>query len=170
MLEQRMIVTPHDAMFKAVFGQPEHARGTLRAIVPPLLAESLDWATLTLRPGSFVDTTLSHEHTDLLYSVSWRSGGEALVHLLFEHQSSPPTDGLMAHRLLRYQIRIWERRRADHPKARTLPVIVPIDVLRAPHGMEVLALVSVLSSICTRMSPGHHMPLLVRARDYLNII
>jgi len=122
----RMIANPHDAMFKAVFGQPEHARGTLRAIVPPPLAASLDWSALTLRPGSFVDAALSHQHTDLLYSTSWRSGGEALVHLLFEHQSSPPTDGLMAHRLLRYQVRIWERWRTDYPKARTLPVIVPI--------------------------------------------
>jgi hypothetical protein len=29
----RMIRT-HDLIFKAVFGQPEHARGVLRAIVP----------------------------------------------------------------------------------------------------------------------------------------
>jgi Putative transposase, YhgA-like len=42
-----MIANPHDAMFKAVLGQPEHARGMLRAIVPPALAESLDWSTLT---------------------------------------------------------------------------------------------------------------------------
>src|SRR5215203_125753 len=121
-----MISNPHDALFKAVFGQPEHARGTLRAVVPSQLAEALDWSTLTLRPGSFVDSALSHQHTDLLYSATWRDGSEALVYLLFEHQSTPPTDGLMAHRLLRYQVRIWERWRTDHPKAKTLPMIVPI--------------------------------------------
>src|ERR1700704_3334029 len=32
----------------------------------------------------------------------------------------------MAYRLLRYQDRIWEHWRADHPKARTLPMIIPI--------------------------------------------
>ena len=32
----------------------------------------------------------------------------------------------MAYRLLRYQDRIWERWRADHPKAKTLPMIIPI--------------------------------------------
>jgi predicted transposase/invertase (TIGR01784 family) len=73
-----MIPTPHDALFKAVFGQPEHARGALRAVVPPVLAEALDWQSLTLRPGSFVDAALTHQHTDLLYSASWRDGGEAL--------------------------------------------------------------------------------------------
>ncbi|HEX2688290.1 MAG TPA: Rpn family recombination-promoting nuclease/putative transposase [Kofleriaceae bacterium] len=127
-----MLLTPHDALFKAVFGQPEHARGTLRAVVPSALAEALDWATLTLRPGSFVDAALTHQHTDLLYSATWREGGEALVYFLFEHQSTPPTEALMALRLLRYQDRIWDRWRIDHPKARMLPVILPIVMY---HGM-----------------------------------
>jgi predicted transposase/invertase (TIGR01784 family) len=121
-----MISNPHDALFRGVFSQPEHARGTLRAIVPVALAEALDWSTLTLQPGSFVDSALRQQHTDLLYSATWRDGGEALVHLLFEHQSTPPTEGLMALRLLGYQARIWERWRADHPKAKALPMIVPI--------------------------------------------
>jgi predicted transposase/invertase (TIGR01784 family) len=85
-----MIPTPHDALFKAVLGQPEHARGMLRAVVPPVLAEALDWQTLTLRPGSFVDAALTHQHTDLLYSATWRDGGEALVYLLFEHLCGAP--------------------------------------------------------------------------------
>jgi hypothetical protein len=49
-----------------------------------------------------------------------------LVYLLFEHQSAPPTEGRMAERMLHYQVRIWGRWRADHPKARTLPMILPI--------------------------------------------
>ncbi|HEX7838159.1 MAG TPA: Rpn family recombination-promoting nuclease/putative transposase [Kofleriaceae bacterium] len=127
-----MISNPHDALFKAVLGQPEHARGTLRAVVPVALAEALDWSTLTLRPGSFVDAALSHQHTDLLYSATWRTGGEALVYLLFEHQSAPPTEGLMAERLLRYQVKIWGRWRIDHPKAKKLPMIIPIVMY---HGL-----------------------------------
>jgi predicted transposase/invertase (TIGR01784 family) len=121
-----MISNPHDLIFKAVFSQPEHARGVLRAIMPAALAEALDWPTLTLQPGSFVDVALSQQHTDLLYSTMWRDGGEALVYLLFEHQSTPPTEGLMAERLLGYQVGIWDRWRADHPKAKTLPMILPI--------------------------------------------
>jgi predicted transposase YdaD len=73
-----MISNPHDALFKSVFGQPEHARGALRAIVPAALAEALDWSTLALQPGSFVDAALTHQHTDLLYAAVWRAGGEAL--------------------------------------------------------------------------------------------
>jgi predicted transposase/invertase (TIGR01784 family) len=121
-----MIPNPHDLIFKAVFGQAEHARGALRATLPAAQAEALDWSTLTLQPGSFVDTALSQQHTDLLYAATWRDGGEALVYLLFEHQSTLPTEGLMAERLLRYEVRIWHRWRDDHPKAKTLPMILPI--------------------------------------------
>jgi predicted transposase/invertase (TIGR01784 family) len=147
-----MISNPHDALFKGVLGQPEHARGVLRAIMPAALAEALDWSTLTPRPGSFVDTALSFRHTDLLYSVMWRGGDEALVYVLFEHQSTPPTEGLMALRLLGYEVRIWEQWRADHPKARTLPMVLPVvmyhgatswseprcfeELLDVPHGMR----------------------------------
>jgi predicted transposase/invertase (TIGR01784 family) len=121
-----MIPNPHDLIFKAVFGQPEHARGALRAILPAALAETVDWSTIALQPGSFVDAALTHQHTDLLYAATWRDGGEALVYLLFEHQSAPPTEGLMAERVLRYEVRIWDRWRADHPRAKMLPGILPI--------------------------------------------
>ncbi len=147
--------TPHDALFKAVFGQPEHARGMLRTIVPAAVGEAIDWRVLTLCPGSFVDAALAHQHSDLLYATRWRGGQEgqdALLYFLFEHQSSPPTGEPMAFRLLRYQLRIWERWWADHPKARKLPAIVPMvlyhgaaqwqearsfeDLLEVPHGLR----------------------------------
>jgi predicted transposase/invertase (TIGR01784 family) len=127
-----MIPNPHDALFRAVFGQPEHARGVLRAVMPPVLADALEWSTLSLRPGSFVDPVLSSQHTDLLYSTNWCDGGEALVYFLFEHQSTPPSGGMMAFRLLRYKVRIWDSWCADHPKAKTLPAIIPVVMY---HGL-----------------------------------
>jgi predicted transposase YdaD len=123
---QPMTQSLHDALFRAVFGQLEHARGELRAIVPAALAEALDWSTLTLRPDSLVDSALSRQYTDLQYSAQWRDGDEVLVCFLFEHQSTPPTEGLMGLRLLGYQVRIWERLRLDHPHAKKLPMIIPI--------------------------------------------
>ena len=121
-----MIFNPHDALFKGVYSKPEHARGALRAVLPAALAEALDWQTLALRPGSFVDLALKEQHTDLLYSAAWRDGGEVLAYFLFEHQSAPPKNGLMAYRLLRYQVRIWEDWHAEHPDAKALPMIIPI--------------------------------------------
>lgn len=119
-----MTRTPHDALFKAVFENPEHARGALQTALTPVLRAAIDWTTLERLPGSFVDQDLVERHTDLLFSASWRGGGEALVHLLFEHQSTP--DSEMAYRLLRYEVRIWERWRAEHPDEKRLPAIIPI--------------------------------------------
>jgi predicted transposase/invertase (TIGR01784 family) len=126
-----MSSSAHDALFKAVFSQPEHARGALRSVVPAVIAEALDWSSLVASPSSFIDQTLGARHADLLFTVAWRDGGEALVYLLFEHQST--SDDRMAFRLLRYLVRIWERWLADHPRAERLPVIVPVVLY---HGDE----------------------------------
>jgi hypothetical protein len=42
-----MSSTPHDGVFKGVFGQTKHARGALQSVLPPAVAEALDWSTLT---------------------------------------------------------------------------------------------------------------------------
>ena len=115
---------PHDSLFLDVLGQPEHAGGALRAVMPAVVAEALDWPTLAPCPGTFVDEVLRKRYTDVLFSVAWRGGSEALVYVLYEHQST--SDRWMALRLLRYLLRIWERWLADHPKAERLPVIVPV--------------------------------------------
>jgi len=126
-----MSTSPHDALFKAVLGQPEHARGALRAVMPVAVSDALDWPSLATCPGSFIDPALRPRHSDLLFSVAWRDGGDALIYVLFEHQST--VDDHMAFRILRYLVRIWERWVADHPRAATLPVIVPVTLY---HGDE----------------------------------
>jgi predicted transposase/invertase (TIGR01784 family) len=120
--------TPHDALFKGLLGKPEHARGVLRSVVPAVVAEAIDWQTLTSVPGNFVDLELGQQYTDLLFSARWHDGSELLAYLLFEHFSSPPKtkDGPMAYRLLRYQVRIWEEWFSRNPEAKTLPVIIPV--------------------------------------------
>src|ERR1044072_3514622 len=119
-----MSSSPHDALFKAVFAQPEHARGALRTVLPAAVAEALDWQGLAHCAGSFIDPTLKGQHSDLLFSIPWRSGGEALGYLLFEHQST--VDDRMGFRLLRYLVRIWERWLTEHSRARRLPVVIPV--------------------------------------------
>lgn len=116
--------TPHDALFKSMYGDPEHARGALQAVLPPKLCTEIDWPSLERCAGSFVDPGAMDQHTDLLFSAGWRGGSKALLYLLFEHQSS--VDDQMAFRMLRYMVRIWERWRAEHGEHARLPCIVPI--------------------------------------------
>ncbi|MFO0715104.1 MAG: Rpn family recombination-promoting nuclease/putative transposase [Sandaracinus sp.] len=125
-----MTHTPHDALFKAVFSLPEHAEAELRAVLPARLARRIDWSTLALAGGSFVDEALKERHSDLLYSVHIE-GRPLLLYLLFEHQST--VDEGMAFRLLRYMVRIWERELGERP-TEGLPLVVPIVVSHAPGG------------------------------------
>jgi predicted transposase/invertase (TIGR01784 family) len=118
-----MTSTPHDALFKATFSQPEHAAGALRAVLPAALAARIDFATLATVPGSFIDEALAGRHTDLLFSARL-AGRRAFLYLLFEHQSDPPA--LMPYRLLTYMVRIWEDYVRNHPRATLLPAILPV--------------------------------------------
>jgi predicted transposase/invertase (TIGR01784 family) len=125
----------HDALFKAAFGQPDIARSELALVLPPDILAHLDLSTLVVTPGSFVDEELRHAHTDLLYSVRIKGDArdpEALVYVLFEHQSS--FDELMPFRFLRYTVRVWERWLRDNAPATKLPLVLPVLLHHGPEG------------------------------------
>ena len=64
--------TPHDALFKYVFSQPEHAASELLAVLPRELSARLDWTTLKLEPGTFVDPHLTDRHTSQPPPTAWQ--------------------------------------------------------------------------------------------------
>ncbi len=117
---------PHDALFRSVFGDPEHAGSELRSVVPPELIGHLDLDRLVRQDGTFIDDALRHRHTDVLFATTVR-GRDAYLYVLLEHQSTP--DPLMAFRMAGYQHRIWERHLDMYPPEaghRPLPLIIPI--------------------------------------------
>lgn len=124
--------SPHDALVKVIFAQPEHAEGELRSLLPPDLAALIDWPTLALCSGSFVDEALRSHHSDLLFSATCAGKTPVLLYLLFEHQSTD--DPLMAFRLLRYMVRIWDDHLRNHPGAARLPAILPLVLHHSPGG------------------------------------
>jgi predicted transposase/invertase (TIGR01784 family) len=117
--------TPHDAVFRRVFGVPANAVAQLRAVIPPDLAGHLDLDRLTRVPASFVDEALRWRHSDLLFATPL-DGRDAYVYVLVEHQSS--RDPLMAFRMLRYVTRIWDQYLREHPRAQRLPAVIPLVV------------------------------------------
>jgi predicted transposase YdaD len=115
---------PHDRLFRYAFERPEIAEGELRHLLPPEVVQAVDFTTLTIEPGSLLDTEHAELETDLLYRVQL-AGRESFVFLLFEHQSS--ADPMMPYRMLRYMLRIWERWTRSQPEPpRRLPLIVPL--------------------------------------------
>ncbi|MFV8751503.1 Rpn family recombination-promoting nuclease/putative transposase [Nannocystaceae bacterium ST9] len=120
---------PHDAMFKAMFGEPEHAAALVRHCIPASLASRIQWSTMARESASYVDDHLSERHGDLLFSVA-TTRGKAFLYLLIEHQSS--NDPLMPLRMLGYMVRIWsdQHKREPGPLAPILPVLIS----HAPGG------------------------------------
>jgi predicted transposase/invertase (TIGR01784 family) len=126
-----MTTSVHDALFKKTFSQVEHAAGELRTILPPGLTARIDFATLTLCPGSFVADDFRQRHTDLLFSAEI-AGKKTLLYVLFEHQST--VDPLMLFRLLAYMVRIWEAHLRTQPDATRLPAIIPVVLHHSRSG------------------------------------
>ena len=115
--------TPHDALVQLVFSRKENAIGELQAVLSEALSARIDWDSITLENGRFIDPELADSESDLLFAASI-ADHEAFVYLLLEHQSS--IDQLMPLRMLRYMLRIWDRWLGDHQSATRVPVIVPV--------------------------------------------
>lgn len=114
-----------DALFKAVFSAPEEAVGLIRSLLPPDLAAAIDWSTLALAPGTFVDEALAQRHTDLLFVVHLR-GAPVFLYVLLEHKAR--AERFVALSLAGYLVRIWHGWRVEHPNEASLPQIIPIVV------------------------------------------
>ncbi|MEO6594660.1 MAG: Rpn family recombination-promoting nuclease/putative transposase, partial [Planctomycetota bacterium] len=115
----------HDTLFRHVFAQPEHAASLLRTILPPALANAIDWSSLRLVAGSSVDEELKSRQSDLLFEALI-GGQPVLLYVVLEHKTW--ADRWTALQMLRYIVRIFDRWRLDHPDAKTLPPAVPIVV------------------------------------------
>ena len=119
---------PHDSLFKLAFSDPASGAALLRALLPEVLAERVDFASLTLRSGSFKDRDLAGLESDLIFSADV-DGREALFYFLLEHQSS--VDSSMAWRLWRYVTRIWQWYVGESEGVVRLPLVVPVVIY---HG------------------------------------
>jgi hypothetical protein len=121
----------HDALFKSTFQHVEHAASILCQILQPTAAARIDFATLALSPGTFVEEVLKERFSDILFSaqIGDRLG---LLYVLFEHQSG--SDALMPLRLLRYALLIWQRWLGEHPGATKIPIILPVVLHHSEEG------------------------------------
>lgn len=122
------MATPHDAYFKAVFGQAQHAAGLAQAFLPAPLLRQIDLSTMEPVPGSFVDERLRQRHCDLLWRVRSADGALVLA-LLLEHQRT--VDPRMPLRMLEYVLRAW-RRGLARGEGQPLTPVVPVLLHQGP--------------------------------------
>jgi predicted transposase/invertase (TIGR01784 family) len=160
----------HDALFKKAFEDLDSARGELRAVLPEGVSALIEWDTLAVEKGTFVDPALRSRLTDLLFSVRL-AGREARIYLLFEHHSK--RDRWMPFRVLAYEVRIWEAWRRAHPKAKKLPPILAIVLAQVPGGWKgptALFQVIEFSSVAERVALAPLMPQLTVVVDDLAML
>ena len=91
--------------------------------LPRKLARRIDWTSLTLVSGSFIDPEFAATSSDLLFTAKI-DGQPAFLYILFEHQNQE--DPLIGLRLLTYMVRIWNDYLRDNPGATKLPPILPL--------------------------------------------
>ena len=135
----REITTPHNNLFRSVFGDTGEAAALLRAHLPQAISSQLRWSTLALQPVGFIDQRLRDSESDLLYLIRCKADAAPVwLYVLLEHQSTP--DEWLRLRLLKYSIRIWERDSRRTPKEKQLRPIVPLVLYqgrrRWGHGRE----------------------------------
>jgi predicted transposase/invertase (TIGR01784 family) len=114
---------PHDKLVKSTFSDPENAQAFLEAHLPRKLARRIDWKSLTLVSGSFIDPEFAASSSDLLFTAKI-DGQPAFLYILFEHQNQE--DPLIGLRLLTYMVRIWNDYLRNNPGATKLPPILPL--------------------------------------------
>jgi predicted transposase/invertase (TIGR01784 family) len=114
---------PHDKLFRATFSDPRNAAAFLRHHLGGGAASCMDWASLALLPGSFINDQMKEFEADLLFSVKI-GPSDALVYILWEHQRSE--DPTMALRLLTYMVRIWEDQLKKQGQPARLAPILPV--------------------------------------------
>ncbi len=127
---ETVVSNPHDAIFRKTFRKIEVAKSFFRNHLPEDIRRHIDFDHLEITDGTYVDEKLRDKHSDIVYRTKIR-GQAAFLYILFEHQSSP--DPVMVFRLLCYMVNLWREYRDQNPKAKKLPVIIPIVLY---HGQE----------------------------------
>jgi predicted transposase YdaD len=116
---------PHDKLFRAAFSNPETAAAFLRAYLDPKLVALVDWGSLHVEPGTFIDAQMKSSEADLLFTATVH-GEDTHFYFLCEHQSRE--DPLMPLRVLAYMVRIWTEEAKSVPGTERLTPIIPVVV------------------------------------------
>ena len=114
---------PHDKLVKSTFSDPDNARAFLQAHLPLQLTNCIDWTTLNLVSGSFIDPEFAASSSDLLFTAQI-NGQTAFLYILFEHQNEE--DPFIGLRLLTYMVRIWNDLLHNNPGTAKLPPILTL--------------------------------------------
>jgi len=100
------------------------ARDFFQRHLPDTIQTQLDFDTLELQPGTYIDKALQLSFSDVLYKIRFFKKAEpTFLYVLAEHQSS--VDKLMPFRLWQYIVAIWAEYLKKN-KGNKLPLVIPL--------------------------------------------
>ncbi len=123
--------TPHDHLFRALFGNAAEASSLLRAAAPADLRELVDWPTLRRLPPDQVSAALGDLRGDLVFEASATAENVGTLYFLVEHPSR--SDRWMAWRLSRYAHALLRACTRGRRPPRWLPAVVPVVIYHGRH-------------------------------------
>jgi len=123
---------PNDAFFKEMFSDRSRAIEFFQSHLPPAIVAKVDWPSLKVLPSSFIKSGLQQVSADLLFNVKI-GGVDALLYLLFEHQST--VDPTMPLRMLGYVAEILFKHHKEH--GLPLPPVLPFVFHQGPDRWNV---------------------------------
>ena len=118
---------PHDKFFKTAFSRLDVAASFLEQWIPTELSHALDWKTLQLLSGNFIDQHFKSFQSDLLYKVRFRNDLECIL-ILLEHQRKE--DPKIWHRMERYMV---GARDAIQPLSKSMTRVIPMIISQSPR-------------------------------------
>ncbi|MGI9322723.1 MAG: Rpn family recombination-promoting nuclease/putative transposase [Pseudomonadales bacterium] len=124
-----------EALARALLADPTSAKAIIKDQLPHEILALLEDETPVRLEGSYIDEDLQEHLTDGLFQVNLKSGGQALVFVVFEHRPKPdPYTGL---HLLKCQCRIWEEyAQGDPAKLVTLPPVIPLVIYQGDEPWD----------------------------------
>lgn len=130
----------HNNFFLSQFSKTEFALSFFQEYLPKEIRKAVDWKSLRLAPGDFVEKALKNLRSDILYEVNL-SGKKGYFYLHLEHQRK--SDPNMPLRMLFYMVDIWRQFLKQYGKE-PLPLVFPMVVFqgkstwKAPLGLHEL--------------------------------
>lgn len=116
---------PHDAAYKAFFGNPDMVKSLLLDFVPDDLIRDFNFDTLEACSGSYTSVDLRQRHDDIVWRLRWKDTW-CYIYILLEFQSVQ--DYWMALRIATYTGLLWQELISNGlvKTGQKLPPVLPI--------------------------------------------
>jgi predicted transposase/invertase (TIGR01784 family) len=138
-MTRKLVHTPHDRFFRASLDDPRVAREFLEVHLPEEIKILVDFNTLEMCHGTFVDEVLQLNLTDVLFSLKCLGDEPGYLYALLEHLRNP--DPLMPFKKLRYTVKIMEQ---HYKKHKILPIVYTLVLYNGetkyPHSTDLFDL------------------------------